>query len=116
MTEIELDKEISCVRALLERILRVMDEGLFVDYQMEKYGRIGYKVLEEIGDIKEWCKKILYYRPKVWKLIDEYKLEDQKEDPYYQRDMEILDHLKRWLEREEKKENEYKKKAISIGG
>jgi len=36
-------QEIQCLRAVLERILRVMDEGLFVDYQMEKFGRIKYK-------------------------------------------------------------------------
>jgi len=34
------EEELSCLRAVLERILRVMDEGLFVDYQMEKFGRI----------------------------------------------------------------------------
>jgi len=37
--EEKLDKlieELGCVRALLERILRVMDEGFFVDYQMGK--------------------------------------------------------------------------------
>lgn len=62
MTKIELDKEISCVRALLERILRTMDEGLFVDYQMEKYGRIGYEVLPSIENFDEFwlafCRKI----------------------------------------------------------
>ena len=42
MTPEEL-QEIRCLRAVLERILRVMDEGLFVDYQMEKFGKIGYK-------------------------------------------------------------------------
>lgn len=42
-------QEIQCIRALLERILRVMDEGLFVDYQMEKFGRIGYKQLPQKG-------------------------------------------------------------------
>lgn len=31
-------EEIRCTRAVLERILRVMDEGLFVDYEMEKFG------------------------------------------------------------------------------
>ena len=36
-------QEIRCLRAVLERILRVMDEGLFVDYQMEKFGRIKYE-------------------------------------------------------------------------
>jgi len=30
-------EEFRCVRCVLERILRVMDEGLFVDYQLEKY-------------------------------------------------------------------------------
>lgn len=38
-TQEELE-EIKCLRAVLERILRVMDEGLFVDYQMEKWGKI----------------------------------------------------------------------------
>jgi hypothetical protein len=42
-------QEIKCLRAVLERILRVMDEGLFVDYQMEKFGRIGYKPEEKKG-------------------------------------------------------------------
>lgn len=32
-------EEIRCTRCVLERILRVMDEGLFVDYQMEKFGK-----------------------------------------------------------------------------
>lgn len=33
----KLLEEFRCVRCVLERILRVMDEGLFVDYQLEKY-------------------------------------------------------------------------------
>ena len=37
-----LTQEIACLRAVLERILRVMDESLFVDYQMEKFGQIKY--------------------------------------------------------------------------
>ena len=41
MTPEEL-QEIACLRAVLERILRCMDEGLFVDYQMEKFGQIKY--------------------------------------------------------------------------
>ena len=35
-------QEVACVRALLERLLRVMDEGMFLDYQMEKFGQIKY--------------------------------------------------------------------------
>ena len=30
-------EELRCIRCVLERILRVMDEGLFLDYQMEKF-------------------------------------------------------------------------------
>jgi len=37
--ETKLYEEMRCLRSVLERILRVMDEGLFVDYQMEKYGK-----------------------------------------------------------------------------
>jgi len=37
--ETKIYEELRCTRAVLERILRVMDEGLFVDYQMEKYGK-----------------------------------------------------------------------------
>jgi len=33
----KLLEETRCLRCVLERILRVMDEGLFVDYQMEKF-------------------------------------------------------------------------------
>jgi len=46
--EIDINKEIACIRALLERLLRVMDEKLFVDYQMEKFGRIQYLVKEDL--------------------------------------------------------------------
>lgn len=35
-------QELAALRAVLERLLRVMDEGLFVDYQMEKFGQIKY--------------------------------------------------------------------------
>lgn len=37
--EIKVYEEMRCLRCVLERVLRVMDEGLFVDYQMEKYGK-----------------------------------------------------------------------------
>jgi len=37
--ETKIYEELRCARAVLERILRVMDESLFVDYQMEKYGK-----------------------------------------------------------------------------
>lgn len=37
MFTVEELQEIKALRAVLERILRVMDEGLFVDYQMEKF-------------------------------------------------------------------------------
>ena len=35
--EIKQLEELRCLRCVLERILRVMDEGLFVDYEMEKF-------------------------------------------------------------------------------
>jgi len=35
--EVKLLEEIRCLRCVNERILRVLDEGLFVDYQMEKF-------------------------------------------------------------------------------
>lgn len=37
--EEKLLEEVRCLRCVLERILRVMNEGLFVDYQMEKFGK-----------------------------------------------------------------------------
>ena len=37
--DLKLLEEIRCLRCVNERILRVMDEGLFVDYQLEKFGR-----------------------------------------------------------------------------
>lgn len=47
----KLIQEIASLRAVLERILRVMDEGLFVDYQMEKFGHLKYnKELNNIGE------------------------------------------------------------------
>jgi len=36
--EVKVLEELRCLRCVLERVLRVMDEGLFVDYQMEKFG------------------------------------------------------------------------------
>jgi hypothetical protein len=36
--EEKIYEELRCTRCVLERILRVMDEGLFVDYQLEKFG------------------------------------------------------------------------------
>ena len=36
--EVKIYEELRCTRCVLERILRVMDEGLFVDYEMEKFG------------------------------------------------------------------------------
>ncbi len=46
--ETKLYEELRCTRSVLERILRVMDEGLFVDYQMEKYGK-NYKTKSELN-------------------------------------------------------------------
>ncbi len=37
--DVKMLEEVRCLRAVIERLLRVMDEGLFVDYQMEKYGK-----------------------------------------------------------------------------
>ena len=37
--ENKLYEEMRCLRAVLERILRVMDRSEFVDYQMEKFGK-----------------------------------------------------------------------------
>jgi|TARA_R100000501_G_C2619886_1_gene113174 hypothetical protein len=42
-------EELRCLRCVLERILRVMDEGLFVDYQMEKFGKDYKKASHNIG-------------------------------------------------------------------
>jgi hypothetical protein len=35
-----LEEEIKCLRACLERILNHMNSQLFLDYQLEKFGRI----------------------------------------------------------------------------
>ena len=37
--ETKIYEEMRCLRCVLERILRTMDESLFVDYQMKKYGK-----------------------------------------------------------------------------
>jgi len=37
--KVKLVEELRLIRCLLERLLREMNEGLFVDYQMEKFGR-----------------------------------------------------------------------------
>ena len=38
-TKVKIHEELRCIRSCLERLLRAMDEGLFVDYQMEKFGK-----------------------------------------------------------------------------
>ncbi len=38
-TKEKIKEELRCIRCCLERLLRVMDESLFVDYQMEKFGK-----------------------------------------------------------------------------
>ena len=35
--KIKILEEIRCIRCSLERLLRVLDEGLFVDYEFEKF-------------------------------------------------------------------------------
>ena len=37
--ETKVYEEMRCLRCVLERILRIMDASVFVDYQMEKYGK-----------------------------------------------------------------------------
>ena len=37
--EFKVKEELRCIRCCLERLIRLMDEGLFVDYQMEKFGK-----------------------------------------------------------------------------
>jgi len=35
----KIAEELRCIRCALERLLRVLDEGLFVDYEFEKFGK-----------------------------------------------------------------------------
>ena len=44
--EVKMYEEIRALRCVLERLLRALDEGLFVDYQMEKFGK-DYKTKEK---------------------------------------------------------------------
>ena len=46
LMENKIYEEMRCLRCVLERVLRCMDESLFVDYQMEKYGK-DYKSTEK---------------------------------------------------------------------
>lgn len=49
--DIKIYEEMRCLRCVLERVLRVMDESLFVDYQMEKYGK-DYNTFNSAGTLK----------------------------------------------------------------
>ena len=53
-TEIKMLEEIRCLRCVNERILRAMDEGLFVDYQMEKFSgsASAREIKEKYGEAK----------------------------------------------------------------
>lgn len=42
----KLLEEVRCLRCVMERVLRALDEGLFVDYQLEKFGK-NYKTEED---------------------------------------------------------------------
>lgn len=78
MTPEEL-KEIKCLRAVLERILRELNESTFLGYQMEKFGKIGYcdnegVVRNSLADPNReivwnsYCKthdEIFVYRPSI---------------------------------------------------
>jgi hypothetical protein len=67
--KIVLEKEIACIRALLERILRVLDEGLFIDYQMEKFGnRINYITKEDLFKCVRCLKPMKQIDEHTWKL------------------------------------------------
>jgi len=68
--EIILEKEIACIRALLERILRIMDEGLFLDYQFEKYdkNRINYLTKEDLFKCVRCLKPMKQIDEYTWKL------------------------------------------------
>lgn len=49
----KMNEELRCLRCVLERILRVMDEGLFVDYEMEKFGKKYKQHKKKVGTIVE---------------------------------------------------------------
>lgn len=66
--ETKMYEEIRCLRCVLERILRTMDESLFVDYQMEKYGK-DFKSNDEF--------KAYMNRERTKDEIDSYKEADE---------------------------------------
>lgn len=37
-TEEKIKEELRCIRMAMERLMRILDEGMFVDYEMEKFG------------------------------------------------------------------------------
>ena len=47
--ETKMYEEMRCLRAVLERVLRVMDGSEFVDYQMEKFGK-AYKLAKMVSE------------------------------------------------------------------
>ena len=38
--EVKIHEELRVIRCAMERLMRIMDEGMFVDYQMEKFNTI----------------------------------------------------------------------------
>jgi hypothetical protein len=54
--EVKRYEEMRCIRCVLERILRALDEGLFVDYQMEKFGKakLQEKQMEPELEMMKW--------------------------------------------------------------
>ena len=48
----KIHEEMRCTRAVLERILTVMDRSAFVDYQMEKFGKDYKTTIEKVRNPK----------------------------------------------------------------
>jgi hypothetical protein len=54
--EVKTYQELRCIRCVLERTLRVMDEGLFVDYQLEKFSGQGRNIKITEGVLRFFLK------------------------------------------------------------
>jgi hypothetical protein len=103
--EEKMYEEMRCLRMVLERLLRVMDEGLFVDYELEKFGkkpphdqeldRMVDRMREHARtlEVKQTARPV--YDPETIRIGTDLGIEFQfskGDDPYVLRSL-LLDHL-----------------------
>jgi hypothetical protein len=92
--ETKLLEEVRCLRCVNERILRVMDEGLFVDYQMEKFGKF---IPTKISDEEILNKVVSYLEKDMQEISKGFHLHDGQDSERYEH-VRVCNNIKNFIE------------------